>query len=60
MEWLEVQAVTLDKTFVQQNSIITLQNDRQMLKEEISLLLLLFWAFLDDYWQSNNTHKNTK
>ena len=32
----EVQAVTLNETFVQQNSIITLQNDRQTLKEEMS------------------------
>jgi len=33
----EVQAVTLNETFMQQHSIITLQNDRQTLKEEMSL-----------------------
>ena len=33
---MEVQGVTLNETFVQQNSIITLQNDRQTLKEKLT------------------------
>jgi len=41
----KVQAVTLNETFVQQNSIITLQNDRQTLKEEMSLSVVTrYWT----------------
>jgi len=45
LERLDVEAVTLNETFVQQNNIITLQNDRQTLKEEMSLSVVTrYWT----------------
>jgi len=47
LEWLEVQAVTHDKTFMQQNSIITLQNDRQTLEKEMSLSFIIIIIIIE-------------